>query len=216
MAKIRVTEVPNHKEEIPMEHYLEAFAKTDPEKRAAALALPYEDGRFTVPMYGVVYTVSWPDGSLSVKDPGDGKPLRAIALTNAYAKILLLRYLMEGTNLPSTGNFMTFREMPWGEVYIKPFTGRCITRAAFKFGRDLAAFREKAEEMGGVPIAHGDAGYEFRFLGEYRIRLEVWEGDDEFPPSAQFLYTSNFAAGFSAEDCVVAAETLINALSMKG
>ena len=41
------------------------------------------------------------------------------------------------------------------------------------------------------------------------MEILVWEGDDEFPPSAQLLYTDNFAQGFAAEDRVVAGDILI-------
>ena len=40
----------------------------------------------------------------------------------------------------------------------------------------------------------------------------VWEGDDEFPPNAQVLYSDNFAEGFAAEDRVVAGDILISAI----
>ena len=66
--------------------------------------------------------------------------------------------------------------------------------------------------MGGIPLRHGDAGYEFTLFDNYRLRLLVWEGDDEFPPNAQLLYTANFADGFAAEDRVVAGDLLISAL----
>ena len=33
-----------------------------------------------------------------------------------------------------------------------------------------------------------------------------WEGDEEFPPSAQILYSDNFQFGFHAEDMVVAGD----------
>ena len=44
------------------------------------------------------------------------------------------------------------------------------------------------------------------------MQLFVWAGDDEFPPSAQILYSDNFAEGFTAEDRVVAADILISTI----
>ena len=120
---------------------------------------------------------------------------------------------MEGKTVLSTGGYKTFREMPWGEVYIKPFTGRCLTRSAYKFGTNIAGFRRGSEAIGGQEMHHGDAGYEFDFIEPYKLQIFVWEGDDEFPPNAQILYSDNFATGFSAEDCVVAAELTITAIS---
>ena len=108
------------------------------------------------------------------------------------------------------GAWKTFREMPWGEMYIKPYTGRVLTRAAFTFGTRVAAFKAAAEKMGAVPLKHGDAGYQFDLIGPYRMQIMVWEGDDEFPPNAQVLYSDNFAEGFAAEDRVVAGDILIS------
>ena len=54
----------------------------------------------------------------------------------------------------------------------------------------------------------------FDFLDNYRLRLIVWEGDEEFPPNAQLLYSANFADGFAAEDRVVAGDLLISSLKM--
>ena len=95
-------------------------------------------------------------------------------------------------------------------MYIKPYTGRVLTRAAFTFGSRVAAFRAAAEKMGALPLPHGDAGYQFDLIGGYQMRLLVWEGDDEFPPNAQVLYSDNFAGGFAAEDRVVAGDILIS------
>ena len=44
------------------------------------------------------------------------------------------------------------------------------------------------------------------------MRILIWEGDEEFSPSAQILYSDNFAAGFGAEDRVVAADILIGTI----
>jgi hypothetical protein len=109
-----------------------------------------------------------------------------------------------------SGEWKTFREMPWGEMYIKPYTGRVLTRAAFTFGTRVAAFRAAAEKMGAEAVKHGDAGFLFDLIGGYKMQILIWEGDDEFPPSAQILYSDNFADGFAAEDRVVAGDILIS------
>ena len=97
-------------------------------------------------------------------------------------------------------------------MYIKPYTGRVLTRAAFTFGTRVAAFKAAAEKMGAEPVKHGDAGFEFNLIGSYKMRILVWEGDDEFPPNAQILYSDNFAQGVAAEDRVVAGEILISTI----
>lgn len=190
-------QVENHKEEVPFAHYQEQFSAADPAQIAKRTGIALENGAFQVKLLGTTYAVTHPNYA-----PTSQLPLHTF----------LLRYLLMGRPAPATNEFLTFREMPWGELYIQPFTGRVLTRAAFTFGTRLAKFREAAERLGGLPLKHGDAGYEFTLLDNYRLRLIVWEGDDEFPPNAQLLYTANFADGFAAEDRVVAGDLLIGAL----
>ena len=66
--------------------------------------------------------------------------------------------------------------------------------------------------MGAEPVKHGDAGYLFNLIGEYKMQILVWAGDDEFPPNAQILYSDNFTDGFAAEDRVVAGDILISSI----
>lgn len=198
-------QVENHKEEVPFEHYCEKFAALDPAEAVQRLGVPFENGEFAVRLLGVTYFISYP--VYAIRAAGDG-----LALHSLPAQTFLLRYLLEGKRMPASQEFKTFREMPWGELYIKPFTGRVLTRAAYAFGTRTQKFRKAAEALGGLPLRHGDAAYEFDFLDNYRLRLIVWEGDEEFPPNAQLLYSANFAEGFAAEDRVVAGDLLISSL----
>ena len=124
----------------------------------------------------------------------------------------LLRYLLESKRVSWGGEWKTFREMPWGEMYITPYTGRVLTRAAFTFGFRLGGFKAACERMGAEAVKHGDAGYRFNLIGDYEMQILMWEGDDEFPPNAQVLYSDNFADGFAAEDRVVAGDILITTI----
>ena len=71
---------------------------------------------------------------------------------------------------------------------------------------------QKIDEQGAIPVSHGDAGFQFQFLGQYQMQILVWEGDEEFPPNAQVIYSDNFAEGFAAEDRVVAGDILISVI----
>ena len=196
-------QIENHKEEVPFSYYEGMFRNLEPQEALGRLSSVKWDGKeFYVNLLGREYAVSHPEYALRALDGGKLPPLPT--------QTFLLRYLLESRDAAWKGEWKTFREMPWGEMYIKPYTGRVLTRAAFTFGTRIAAFRKGAEALGGLPVSHGDAGYEFNLIGDYRMRILVWEGDDEFPPNAQVLYTDNFADGFAAEDRVVAGDILIS------
>ena len=196
-------EVENHKEEVPFAHYEQRFAALNPLEAQARLGEENWDGQeFRLKLLGRGFAISHPVYGIRALDGGNVPPLPT--------QTFLLRYLLESRKTPWAGTWKTFREMPWGEMYIKPYTGRVLTRAAFTFGTRIDAFRSACEKMGATPLPHGDAGYQFDFIGDYQMRLLVWEGDEEFPPSAQVLYSDNFAEGFAAEDRVVAGDILIS------
>ena len=191
-------QIENHKEEGPFSFYEEKFKALDPAEVTQRLPfVGFNGSAFTMELLGTAYTITWPAYSI---DPVPALPVQTF----------LLRRLLEGTAKESQGTWKTFREMPWGEMYHKPYSGRVLSRAAYGFGFKLAAFAAACEKLGAKKLSHGDAGYEFEFFGPFKMQILLWEGDDEFPPNAQVLYTDNFADCFAAEDRVVAGDILIS------
>ena len=197
--------VENNKEEVPFSHYEGLYRVLEPAAATGRLSQVKWDGKeFYVNLLGRGFALAHPDYAIRAMDGGALPPLSC--------QTFLLRYLLESKDVAWSGTWKTFREMPWGEMYIKPYTGRVLTRAAFTFGTRVAAFCAACEKMGATALPHGDAGYEFSFIGGYRMQILVWEGDEEFPPNAQVLYSDNFADGFAAEDRVVAGDILISTI----
>ena len=197
-------QIENHKEEVPFAHYEELFRKLDPMEAAVRTGVKWDGNVFYVNLLGKEYAISHPEYAIRATDGGKLPPLPT--------QTFLLRYLLESKSAAWAGEWKTFREMPWGEMYIKPYSGRVLTRAAFTFGFRTAAFKAACEKMGAEAVKHGDAGFRFDLIGDYQMQILVWEGDDEFPPNAQVLYSDNFAEGFAAEDRVVAGDILISTI----
>lgn len=192
-------QVENHKEEVPFEHYEELFTKANPEEMAERTGAKWDGEKFYVNLLGREYAISHPQYAIA---PACPMPMQTF----------LLRYLLESKKVAWHSQWKTFREMPWGELYIKPYTGRVLTRAAFTFGIRVAAFKAACEKMGALPVNHGDAGFQFDLIGDFKMQILVWEGDEEFPPNAQVLYSDNFEEGFAPEDRVVAGDILISVI----
>ncbi len=181
------------KEQAPFSHYREIFARMSVDEITHRTGILPENGVFFVEILGKRYPVSHPDYSPESVTPLDTLLLRYLSIVGAGEK---------------TEHFLSFGEMPWGEVYLTPFRGRILRRAAFTLATQIPKFCEAAERMGAQKYAAGDAAYEFEFLKNYRMRWILWQGDDEFEPSAQLLFSANFV-NFTAEDRVVIAELSI-------
>ena len=197
-------QIENHTEEVPFSHYEEQFRSLEPTAAVERTGVKWDGKEFYVNLLGREFAIAHPDYAIRAVDGGALPPLPT--------QTFLLRYLLEAKELAWNGQWKTFREMPWGELYIKPYTGRVLTRAAFTFGTRVQKFREACEKMGATAVKHGDAGFLFDLIGNFHMQILVWEGDDEFPPNAQILYSENFAEGFAAEDRVVAGDILISTI----
>ena len=198
-------QIENHKEEVPFAHYEAKFKELNPAEVAERLpGVKWDGNEFFVTLLGKRYAIAHPQYAIRALDE---EKLPALP-----TQTFLLRYLLECKDVAWGGEWKTFREMPWGELYIKPYTGRVLTRAAFTFGTRIAAFRTACEKMGATALTHGDAGYQLELLPGYFVQVLAWEGDEEFPPNAQIIYSDNFADGFAAEDRVVAGDILISTI----
>ena len=202
----------DNKERIPLEHYLEEYRKLDPEEAALRCGVAYDpkNRQFHIRLLGYYYLVDFPE--FDVHKEEEGQEGVFLLLSQAAAKIIVLRFLISGQMVKSAGKYLTYREVPWGEVYFRQFEGRCLARLKFGFGFKIDAFCAAMEKMGAEKISMGDAAYEFEFINGLHVRFILWEGDDEFPPSSQILFEDNFPYAYQAEDLAVVGDLSISTL----
>ena len=200
--------IKDNKTGVPLEHYGRLFTELEPTAAIARSGVRFDsaDERYLVRLLG--REVEIPSKKLEPKftDTGDE--------TDAATTILLGRLLLEGRLTErNPARFLAYAEMPWGELYNANFQGRCILRLAYGFGFAPARFAQACESLGGTAIeSNADAAYELEFVDGLMLRLMLWAGDDEFPPSSQILFSDNFRFAFDAEDMAVVGDILINTL----
>lgn len=202
----------DNKERIPLEHYLEEYRKIDPKEAALRCGVPYDEEKqqFHIRLMGYHYLVAHPE--FAIQKEQEEEEGAFLLLDSVPAKIIVLRFLISGQAVKSSGKYLTYREVPWGEVYFRQFEGRCLMRLKFSFGFKLEQFSAAMEKMGARKIAMGDVAYEFEFINGLHVRFILWAGDDEFPPSSQILFEDNFPYAYQAEDLAVVGDISINTL----
>lgn len=200
-------QIKNNKEELPLEFYMERFKGTDAHEIAARCALPYDEEThtFTFPLLGDEYKITHPDFVVT----GERTP------TNAE-RILFLRYMLDGKSAAPGGKYLTYREFPWGEVYVQQFTGRCIVRYSFSYGFKPDFLREIMQHMPAKEISVSNVGYEVTLMPGLTMQFLLWLGDDEFPPNAQILFSDNFRYAFTAEDMANIGDIVISRMKNIG
>lgn len=71
---------------------------------------------FRLSFLGRPYRLAWPDYAIESPDAA------ALALRKMPAQTFLLRYLERGSRSLRRA-WLNFRQLPWGEVYVKTFSG---------------------------------------------------------------------------------------------
>ncbi|MDR2570675.1 MAG: DUF3786 domain-containing protein [Oscillospiraceae bacterium] len=197
-------------QEASLEHYLPIYRELDPSEAEARTGLEYSksQGRFTLQVMGHTLYAAWPEFDL-IPDNYETCPK---TLYSFPMQVLTVRVLTVGVNALSSGEFKAYRELPWGELYDPNFNGRCIKRFAYGFGFKPDAFKKAAELLGGTKQELGDVAYDLKFLGNIICRVILWTPDEEFPPSAQFLFSDNTSLMYNAEDLAVVGDVIISTL----
>ena len=114
----------NNKEELPLEYYLAKFQEGDPQEMAARCALPYDGGALD-------HAPAWGTPS---RCPTRISPSRATGSPATPSGSCFCATCWTGAMPRPAAHTCTYREFPWGEVYLQQFTGRCIKRFAFSYG----------------------------------------------------------------------------------
>jgi len=202
--------------EISFDKHLAKFRAIDPEEAARRTNIEFdtEFSRFTIEVLGHKLYAKWPEFELfSEKCQGNVTNHRPLdALCDIQMQVLVMRVLYLGVHAPLSGKFKAYRELPWGDVYDTNFNGRCIKRFAYGFGFNPQSFENAAKQLGGVKCDLGDVSYDFPFFGGITCRFILWKPDDEFPPSAQILFSDNVVLMYNAEDLAAVGDVIIGAL----
>ena len=183
-----------------------AFEQTAEELRQADLAERCEksradwhpgDGEAELEFLNRVYRVQPPEFDVVGPEVGEEVPLTE--------KILLLHYLKTASGVPLSGEWITFGEVPGGEIYLPVFRARSIDRLVRGFtGREEMLF-EAAQSIGGVPADFGDVSVQIQALPRVPVAVILWRGDEEFSPSGNLLFDATVTEYLPMEDIVVLA-----------
>lgn len=178
----------------------QALPTLDPQRTADQASVAFEpsgpdQGQFTVPFFGQLYQVQWPEGT--VRRAADQQE------ADIATCILLLHYLLEADGTPMASKWIAFRNLPGGLGYDAAFQGRANRRLARAFGHDRPAFEAAARDIGGEPLAFGDASFLFRVLPRLWLATVLYVADDEFPANANVLFDASASHYLPTEDMAV-------------
>ena len=148
--------------------------------------------------------VSYPAGEVTEVAGGKG--------VDDVAKILVLHHAAYSRGGGLTDKMVSYKELPGGDIYINPFTHRCIDALVGIFAKNLEALEKAVGATEHRLENHGDFSCTVQVLPMVPITLIVYEEDDEFPAAGNILFNGNAACHLHTEDYSQLSAYLISTL----
>ena len=187
----------------------ESLRKKDPSKLADNTGMIYtpgerEQGLFEFQFWGRETCLTFP--ALVATDHQSGKEL------GAASQALLMYYLHTADGYIGSGQWISFSELPDGRFYNQAFQGYTGREIAKKFKNDILDFEKAAQAAGGSKYPHGDKAYIFKMLPRISLLTVYWQGDEDFPSSAQILFGAEVNHYLPTDACAIAGSMLTRRL----
>ena len=168
------------------------------EERAKKAGADYEKGKdgekITVQFFLEPYQIRFPQ--IEFFSPSK----KGVSLV---ARILLLHYLIRADGNPLAGKWVAYKDIPGGLLYGSVFARRVTEPIQRRFGNSAKSFKETGIKSGGESVEIGDASFILHAFPRVPLQYVLWEGDEEFPPSAQLLFDASVDHYLTLEDMVV-------------
>lgn len=159
----------------------------------SAVIFNREKNSYILPYLNRKYFVNHSNGEVSPCSAGAGE-------VSLHLQILFLHYLSNARGTPLQDEWITFKELPGGQIYVGPYQNRTIRPLLQHFGAQPEKLLSTALDFGGQPVDFGDQAVTFHVFPRVPLTFVLWEGDEEFPPAGNILYDASAADYLHTED----------------
>ena len=179
--------------DVTLAEAVKRFGELEPAQVAEQAEVDYDQQKqlLTVPFINQTFKVEHPSGKVVNVDGSDA---------SNYIAILILHYLITADGTPLTGQWIAYRHLPGGDIYIEPFNKRAINPFLSTFGNRPEQFQKAAEKLGGYNLNMSGIAMVIPVLPRVPICFVLWPGDEELPSSANILFDESASSYLPTED----------------
>lgn len=120
-----------------------------------------------------------------------------------FTQIMILYYFITADGFEKTDKFITFAQLPGGNMYSRAFQGYSGNDIVKAVGIEVQKLKDACLLLGGKQSDVSDASFVFSILPKFEVKLVYWVGDDEFPSSCQFLFNSSALHYLPIDGCAI-------------
>lgn len=185
------------------------FLTYDQQAIIRKLGLVSDDGWLYTRLLSTPYRLSRSTGDLEKQQNGHWLP------TEDFREIMTLLDLVCDSR---EDRFLTHRwknMRDFGNQFHRSLLEEGRDPWAQAFQDDLEGFRRACQSLGGTPFPQGDGAYAIELFDDLSVVVQLWLGDDEFPPNLRFLWDENALQYLKYETMYFAKDLLLETLKQK-
>lgn len=179
--------------------YQEWFLQDNPKETADFLGLKIEKEILYIPFFHEVCAVSLKDGNITTADS------LAIPVEDRLSIMQHLHYYKK-TARESTKK-IPFREIKEAAVFEKAYEKSALQPLIQNFSGKMETLLQAGRKIKGKQERFGDVSFTLQVFPKISLTYIFWEGDEEFPASANILFDDQIASWTHPESVPVLAET---------
>ena len=160
----------------------EKLKDRNPENLAERTGAIYSGDNFRLPFWSRDVVVSFPDFI--------GKYAHTGEELNTFDMTMLAYYFETSDNVPLSGEWISFNQIPEGMFYAQAFQNYSGNKLLDSFGDDIDAFIAANEKIGGRRELFGKVAFSYQILPHIPMMVVCWLGDDDFLSSYRILFDS--------------------------
>ncbi len=179
-------------------HFQRLFLNLDHIKVAEKLRLKYDDNQIYIPFFNQPFTVNRHTANVAC----------SLYENRVYyrEKLLILHHLyFHKADAENSGNMVTFRNLRECSDFEPAYQKMTLVPFAAYFDRKTGLLKKRAIAAGGQMGAYGDVSFTVNAFPLISLHFIFWDGDEEFPASANILFDKNIAQFIHPESIPVLA-----------
>lgn len=188
------------------EYFRIRLLKADHEKIAEKLRLRIDEENIYIPYFHKEYAWNRITGTIT--------PCSEAETVDLNDSLLMMHhmYYFQSTAMPSEDK-VPFREIRQAACFEGAYQKMALNPIAKTFAGHPEKFLERARELGGKIETFGDASVTFKAFPTIELTVIFWDGDEEFPSSANMLFDRNITQWIHPESVPGLAQTASHLLT---
>ncbi|KJS22111.1 MAG: hypothetical protein VR72_07045 [Clostridiaceae bacterium BRH_c20a] len=173
------------------------FQQLSPEIISKVTLLPYDQGTnsFSVESFGHKIQIEYPEGQMFLKESPE-KPI------SIYWELILLNYLSHAAEIPLQNEWVSYRELPHGNLYYRNIMmGALEPLGRFFTECDKALVPIILTKLGFTLLdTKADVAARGEFVPRIPVLIQFWEGEEGIPSTCQILLDRTTSDQMHIED----------------